>query len=466
MDPKLEEAFLADKFEYDGVVDLTPEEWEYANELTRRRGERISREIEENCTPEELERRREIPKIFRRMWLRRLGGEIKVADLIRSDDEEAGPGSAAFDQFERHLWLDIWHSVSLWSIEDFELLVEVRRYGSVQVTVADEPDPGLSADEWTTEDEWVELVELLELGVPKGRLSEDAPYECDRGIGDYRLKPSLGETPMFNNVVGADFRGAVKGGHLGAALDWVGKLGVDCRVPVSPSRTEGAAAEELLKQRGYERAEDRVRYVRPPTPPDATDPSGIKVIELFPATMEEKFLRAVELRPEERDKIQEMKARVLRPADPTPDERQLHTFIRELSTVEEDKFCELLASGYGLSEKAEIFFGALPGRRAWRCYLAIDEAGSYIGAAAMMFQSEFAQLVFAAVTPESRRKGCHAALLNRQIRDAADAGRSVLFAETSEAPLDLGGDSAGRRSLLSAGFEQLHVRTTWRPPHR
>ena len=91
---------------------------------------------------------------------------------------------------------------------------------------------------------------------------------------------ALPDAPLLNLLLGAAEPGAVGEGHLAQALEWVDSLDLDCRVPVDPERPEAAAAEELLNQWGYERAESQVRFLRDASPPDFPSPPGIEVIEV------------------------------------------------------------------------------------------------------------------------------------------------------------------------------------------
>jgi GNAT superfamily N-acetyltransferase len=418
---------------------------------------------EEELAPEQLERMQDVDEQVQK-HAERLGIHLVVDDLLESESED-GPGAEAFPRFERQLWLDMWHYIPLGVVEDFG--VESRHWGPVQATVANDREflrkMEQAAESWSWASRYIHGDEA-DLGSDLKFEDRDADRALDADLALY-------ETSMLNNVVGADSDRAVLDGHLETALVWVDSIGVDCRVSVSPNRPEGAEAEALLSSRGYERAENRARYVRGPEPSDLPDPQGIKVIELFAGTMADKLARVKEIYPEKNEMFEELRDKLLRPMSEerplTDHERRLRNFIAAYVTEEEEKFSQLLRESYDLSNKAEVFFEVLPGRDAWRCYLAVDEEGRYIGAAAMMMAEEyeqFAQLVFSAVAPEASGRGCHTALLNRQIADAADADCSVLFAEMNEPPHEGNDDSEERRELLDAGFQLLHVRHTWHPP--
>lgn len=219
--------------------------------------------------------------------------------------------------------------------------------------------------------------------------------------------------PQVNLVLGSGEPGAVSDGHLAEALDWIESLGIDCRIPIRPGFEESEAAEDLLALRGYHRAAHLVRFVRDCSAPGFPDPPGIEVDEW---------------------------------------------------TEETEGFSDYFEDGFELDFPGSCFFGALPGRLSWRCYVAVDEKEGGAGAALMMMHPETAQLAFATTMDSVRGRGVHMALLRRRIIDAAATGRSKLFADTEEPVDDLDGPSRGARNLLRAGFKQLAARPVWRPP--
>jgi GNAT superfamily N-acetyltransferase len=224
--------------------------------------------------------------------------------------------------------------------------------------------------------------------------------------------PGLRGEPLLNLLLGADEPGAVEEGHLEGALGWMEELEVDCRVPVGSDGDEAAAAEELLNHWGYRRTGSLVRLVRDTSPPAHPVPEGVEVVERKEFT---------------------------------------------------EGFGEIFTEGYGLCMSAAMFFDCLPERDDWRCYLAFDEQGQGVSAAAMMPQWGVAtHLGFASTLEEFRGGGLHRALLDRCIRDAASTCPTV-FAETIEPLGERDGPSPGCRNLLRAGFRQASARTVWRP---
>jgi hypothetical protein len=271
--------------------------------------------------------------------------------------EVAGP--VLLDALERRFWLDLWRAPVLDAVE--EQRIETRWFGPVQATVV----------------------------------------------------AGLAHEPLLNLVLGAADPGAAEEEGLAQALDWAESLGLDFRVPVTPERSESAAAEDLLNQRGYQRTDGLLRFTRPAEPPAFSQLPEIEVIEV------EEFTEG---------------------------------------------FSDFPGEGFDLGLTAWSFFDCLPGRDRWRCYLALDRRGYPLAGASMMLHLGVAQLAFAATGEPARGQGCHLALLQRRVRDAIDAGCHTLFAEVEE-PLDrLDHPSAAVRNLIRAGFERVEVRPVWRPP--
>jgi GNAT superfamily N-acetyltransferase len=263
-----------------------------------------------------------------------------------------------FDLLERRFWLDLWRTPVLDAVE--EERIEARWYGPIQVTVV----------------------------------------------------ANLPETSMLNLLLGAAEPGAVEEGHLVAALEWVESLGIECRIPITAGRPEAGAAEDLLNQRGYQRGECLVRYVRDTAAPDFPKPAGVEIDEV------DDYLEG---------------------------------------------FSEYIGDAFALDPIACCLFDGLPRRHLWRCYVALDENEVGVGSAVMMLDDDIAQLGFAATEGPARGKGCHLALLRRRIRDAAAAGCHALFAETEESLDDLGHPSQAARNLVRAGFKRAMIRPVWRP---
>jgi hypothetical protein len=259
----------------------------------------------------------------------------------------------ALDEGERHFWRDIWVSAPADIAK--EKGIELRDFGPVQASIV--------------------------TALP--------------GVG------------MMNLVLGATEAGAVEGGYLAAATEWVSSRGVESYVPVTPGLPATDTAERWLAANGFATAYAWMKFVRDPHPPRFAAPD-VEVVEM---------------------------------TDP-----------------EQEPFGMIAATGFGLPAWAAAFFSDLPGRDGWRCYVARveDEAQA---CAAMHVHDGVAEFGVAATLEPARGRGCQLALLHRRILDAVDAGCHTLFVETGERVPDR--PSASYRNILRAGFEAAYLRPNW-----
>jgi hypothetical protein len=262
--------------------------------------------------------------------------------------------SSALDPVERRFWRDVWGSPP--AEVAAERGIALRDFGPVQATVVD--------------------------ALP--------------GVG------------MLNLILGATEPGAVEGGHLAAAAEWVRSREVDCYVPVSPGLPETEVAERWLAANAFSAVNGWMKFVRDPHPPRFAVPGSAEVVEV-------------------------------NGADQAP-------------------FGAIAATGFGLPAWASAFFAGLPGREGWRCYVAeID--GEQLACAAMLIHAGVAEFGVAATLEPARGRGCQLALLHRRILDAAEADCHTLFVETGERVPDR--PSASYRNILRAGFEEAYLRPNW-----
>jgi GNAT superfamily N-acetyltransferase len=77
------------------------------------------------------------------------------------------------------------------------------------------------------------------------------------------------------------------------------------------------------------------------------------------------------------------------------------------------------------------WFWATLGRPHWHHYLACDD-GIAVSTAALYVDGGVGWLGFGATLPSHRNRGAQSALMARRIRDAADAGCSLVHTETAE----------------------------------
>src|SRR6185312_7917905 len=157
------------------------------------------------------------------------GGADLSWRLAMADGKTAGGvefDHKALDRAEKRFWRDIWESVP--AEVAAERGVEVRDFGPVQATVA-------------------------------GALP---------GVG------------MMNLVLGATEPGAVDGGHLAAASEWVQAQGVSSYVPVAPGLPESGSAESWLAANGFGPGYAWMKFIRDAHPPRFKVPKDVEVVEL------------------------------------------------------------------------------------------------------------------------------------------------------------------------------------------
>ncbi len=249
---------------------------------------------------------------------------------------------------------------------------------------------------------------------------ESVPAEvaAERGVELRRFGPVQASTVnalpgvgMMNLVLGATGPGAVAGGRLAEATEWVRSRGVESYVPVTPNLPETEPATRWLVDDGFSPAYAWMKFARDAHPPRFAVPKDVEVVEVTDAAAE--------------------------------------------------PFGMIAATGFGLPAWAASFFANLPGQPDWRCYVArID--GETQACAAMLIQGGLAEFGIAATLEPARGRGAQRALLHRRILDAAAAGCHTLFVETGERVPDR--PSASYRNILRAGFEEAYLRPNWTRP--
>jgi GNAT superfamily N-acetyltransferase len=268
-----------------------------------------------------------------------------------------GYDPAALDRAERRFWREIWESVPPAVAEEHG--IELKDFGQVQTTTVRDLAPA-------------RMMNLI-LGA-----AEDTEPDC---------------------------------GALARAVAWAAEQGVSSYVPVTPGLAGTAAAEDWLREKGFERGYAWMKFVRDPHPPRFPAPDGVEVVEL--------------------------------------------------AAPGQEPFGMLAATGFGMYPWAADFFNYLPGRQGWRCYVA-RVGGEALACAAMLIDDGIAEFGIAATLEEARGRGCQTALLHRRIRDAAEAGCRTLLVETGERVP--GRPSASYRNILKAGFEEAYLRPNWQRP--
>lgn len=222
----------------------------------------------------------------------------------------------------------------------------------------------------------------------------------------------LPEADLLNQIRGAAEPGAVGGGHLAAAVEWMRAREVDFRVPVAEVRPGAAAAESWLGQRGFERGGAWVKYVRDTSPPSIPEVPGV----------------------------------VIYPLGEDEDQGEGLSMIA--------------AEALGLPATAATLFFSLPQASPWRCYTAAlgpDEPPVATGA--MLVEGDVAQFGPGTTLPRARGHGCNTALLRQRLLDAAAAGCHTVFVELYRSR-----GARAQRILLRAGFEVAYESPIWRRP--
>lgn len=221
----------------------------------------------------------------------------------------------------------------------------------------------------------------------------------------------LPEATLFNLIQGAAEPGAVADGHLARAIEWVRSFEVDFMVAVASEHSETELAEQWLQWHDYEQGVVTKRQVRAATPPIHTETPGVEVSEL---------------------------------------------------PAEEDELIAILAAeGLDLPSLAGILFIGLPRLDNWHCYVARVD-GELVATGSTMSRDGIATLGIDTTLPYFRGRGCHRALLERRLEDAAESDAQLVQAFSSDMPD--GEPGAASRSLRRAGFAEVGRIVCWQPP--
>lgn len=269
--------------------------------------------------------------------------------------------SALLERVAQRFWRDMWRSVPPDAVS--ESGVEVRRFGPVQATA----------------------------------------------FGD------LPEIQSLNQIRGAAEPGAITGGYLAEAVEWMRAREVDYRVPVAECRPGVEEAEAWLSTRGYERGSGWIKLVREGAPPDLPPCPEVKIFELGEYEGDGEGL------------------------------------------------CAIATQALGLPITAEALFFSLPQEERWRCYTAaLPPEDGIVATGAMLIENGVAQLGPGTTLEHRRGRGCNTALLRRRLLDAAEAGCHTVFVELGESdPEQL---AATYRNLRREGFEEAYRSRNWQRP--
>jgi GNAT superfamily N-acetyltransferase len=220
----------------------------------------------------------------------------------------------------------------------------------------------------------------------------------------------LPDTSLMNLAQGVAETGAIEGGHLARAIEWLRWREVDYRVAVADDRPGTKAAEDWLLSRGYERGSKVRRYLRPATTGDADTPNGVA--------------------------------------------------IRELGALETEGMSHIVTKSLELPGLATVLMFGLPEHDGWRCYAA-NLDGKEVACGSMLIIDKLALLALDATLPAARGHGCHTALIARRLADATRAGCDSALAEVCDGPP---ASPAAIANLRRAGFLEIPGVTNWRRP--
>lgn len=268
--------------------------------------------------------------------------------------------AAALERIAQRYRADPWRSVPLEAIGDSE--IEVQRFGPVQAT-------------------------------------------CFGELQDIR---------SLNQIQGAAEPGAVEGGYLAMALEWMQDREVDYGVPVAVGRPGTAAAERWLKGCGHDRHGGWLKLVRDCSPPQLPHHPEITVYDLVAEQSDGEGLTAI------------------------------------------------AAEALELTVLSETLFFSLPELEGWRCYTAAFGAEEVMATGSMLIVDGIAQLSPGATLEWARGRGANTALLRQRLIDAGRHGCHTCFVEIGEAELD--SLATCQRILHRAGFEDAYSSRNWQRP--
>ena len=131
--------------------------------------------------------------------------------------------------------------------------------------------------------------------------------------------------------------------------------------------------------------------------------------------------------------------------------------VVEPGTEDAQRFARVLLGGHEVPDDAFIDHWAAvalwPAEPEWWCYLA-EYDGEPVGAAALIVADGIGYLANAATLPSGRKHGCHQALIDERLHDAAAAGCELFLALATP-----GG--ASHRNLERAGLGVAYTKVVW-----
>lgn len=132
-----------------------------------------------------------------------------------------------------------------------------------------------------------------------------------------------------------------------------------------------------------------------------------------------------------------------------------HLVVREIGPDDAPRFAELVTRAHGMPPGMIPWTAALVGAPHLRSYL-VERGGESIGAGLLYVGAGGAWLGLGATADAHRRQGAQGALLVRRVRDALEAGSTLVTTETGEPVGDE--DNPSLRNMYRHGFERVYAR--------
>jgi hypothetical protein len=225
----------------------------------------------------------------------------------------------------------------------------------------------------------------------------------------------LPEIHSLNQIQGAAEPGAIEGGYLAQAVEWMRAWEVDYRVPVAEGRPGAGEAETWLGERGYEPGSGWIKLVRAAAPPALPGNPDVTIFELGEDEADGEGLSAI------------------------------------------------AAEALDLPVTVGTLFFSLPQQRQWRCYTAaLEPEGEIVATGSMLIDQGVAQLGPEGTLAHGRGHGCNTELLRRRLLDAVEAGCHTVVVELGERDPERLADAY--RNLRRAGFEEAYRSRNWQRP--
>jgi GNAT superfamily N-acetyltransferase len=147
-------------------------------------------------------------------------------------------------------------------------------------------------------------------------------------------------------------------------------------------------------------------------------------------------------------------AKLYRRAEPAPDIPATPR-VERIGTERAAMFGQIVATGFGMPEPVQPWLAGTVGREGWIHYLAFDGDVPVAGAA-LFLHGSLGWLGIASTLPTHRGRGAQGALIARRIRDACEAGCSLMAVETAEDRPERPNPSF--RNVVRFGFEVAYLR--------